>query len=85
MDLEEDLKTAKAGPWQRCFNCGMSGDMKVLKKCGVSIWGFFFLAGGFTCLLFGIGACGGKATFCDATCQKEGWREHRQRHNCRKA
>ncbi|KIJ43668.1 hypothetical protein M422DRAFT_252909 [Sphaerobolus stellatus SS14] len=32
VDLEEDLKTAKAGPWQRCFNCGASGDTK-MKKC----------------------------------------------------
>jgi len=33
VDMEEDLKTAKAGPWQRCFNFGTCGDMKVLKKC----------------------------------------------------
>ncbi|KIJ48111.1 hypothetical protein M422DRAFT_28575 [Sphaerobolus stellatus SS14] len=33
MDLEEDLRTAKAGPWQRSFNCGASGDTKKMKKC----------------------------------------------------
>ncbi|GLB35176.1 hypothetical protein LshimejAT787_0207410 [Lyophyllum shimeji] len=31
VDLEEEARTAKAGPWQRCFNCG---DVGSWKKCG---------------------------------------------------
>lgn len=31
VDLEEEARTAKAGPWQRCFNCGSAGPWK---KCG---------------------------------------------------
>ncbi|KIJ56983.1 hypothetical protein M422DRAFT_218829 [Sphaerobolus stellatus SS14] len=65
VDLEEDLKTAKAGPWQRCFNCGASGDTKKMRKCQ--------------------GTCQGKASFCDTQCQKEGWSEHKMRHECRRA
>ncbi|KIJ45375.1 hypothetical protein M422DRAFT_251147 [Sphaerobolus stellatus SS14] len=38
VDLEEDLKMAKAGPWQRCFNCSASGDTKKMKKCQAQGW-----------------------------------------------
>ncbi|KAI0075654.1 hypothetical protein K474DRAFT_1599470 [Panus rudis PR-1116 ss-1] len=31
VNLEEESRTAKAGPWQRCFNCGNAGPWK---KCG---------------------------------------------------
>lgn len=31
VDLEEEARTAKAGPWQRCFGCGSAGPWK---KCG---------------------------------------------------
>lgn len=31
VDLEEETRTAKAGPWQRCFSCGDAGPWK---KCG---------------------------------------------------
>lgn len=31
VDLEEEARTAKAGPWQRCFNCGSAGPWR---KCG---------------------------------------------------
>ncbi|KAG6906801.1 hypothetical protein DXG01_012049 [Tephrocybe rancida] len=31
VDLEEEARTAKAGPWQRCFSCGDTGPWK---KCG---------------------------------------------------
>jgi len=31
VDIEEEARTAKAGPWQRCFNCGDTGPWK---KCG---------------------------------------------------
>ncbi|KIJ53308.1 hypothetical protein M422DRAFT_155475 [Sphaerobolus stellatus SS14] len=62
VDPEEEARTAKAGPWQRCFNCGAAG---YYKKCG--------------------GACGGRAFFCDMQCMKEGWKEHKAMHNCRKA
>jgi hypothetical protein len=31
VDLEEEARTAKVGPWQRCFTCGCAGPWK---KCG---------------------------------------------------
>ena len=31
VDLDEEARTAKVGPWQRCFNCGSAGPWK---KCG---------------------------------------------------
>ncbi|KAF8075717.1 hypothetical protein FPV67DRAFT_1572662 [Lyophyllum atratum] len=31
VNLEEEARTAKAGPWQRCFNCGDTGSWR---KCG---------------------------------------------------
>lgn len=31
VDLEEEARTAKAGPWQRCFTCGSAGPWK---RCG---------------------------------------------------
>ncbi|KAI0063847.1 hypothetical protein BV25DRAFT_1899069 [Artomyces pyxidatus] len=34
VDLEEDARTAKAGPWQRCFTCGSAGPWK---RCGVKL------------------------------------------------
>ncbi|KAF8961955.1 hypothetical protein BDZ97DRAFT_1905393 [Flammula alnicola] len=61
VDLEEEARTAKAGPWQRCFACGSAGPWK---KCG--------------------GACRGRVFFCSPQCLKDGWREHKQNHNCRK-
>ncbi|KAF8804273.1 hypothetical protein BYT27DRAFT_6702741, partial [Phlegmacium glaucopus] len=30
------------------------------------------------------GSCRGRAFFCDIECLKEGWREHRTAHQCRK-
>lgn len=62
VDLEEEAKTARAGPWQRCFTCGAAGPWK---KCG--------------------GTCGGIAFFCEPQCLKDGWREHKERHHCRRA
>lgn len=31
VDLEEEARTARAGPWQRCYTCGSAGPWK---KCG---------------------------------------------------
>lgn len=31
VDLDEEARTAQAGPWQRCFTCGSAGPWK---KCG---------------------------------------------------
>ncbi|KAJ3491939.1 hypothetical protein NLI96_g355 [Meripilus lineatus] len=31
VDLEEEARTARAGPWQKCYNCGNTGPWK---KCG---------------------------------------------------
>ncbi|KAI0039600.1 hypothetical protein FA95DRAFT_1591490 [Auriscalpium vulgare] len=39
VDVEEEARTAKAGPWQRCFNCGNAGPWK---KCGGSCGGRAF-------------------------------------------
>ncbi|KAJ7640081.1 hypothetical protein DFH06DRAFT_1053126 [Mycena polygramma] len=61
VDVEDEARTARVGPWQRCFACGSVGPWK---KCG--------------------GACGGQAFFCDASCLKEGWKEHKVKHKCRK-
>ncbi|KAI0317374.1 hypothetical protein OF83DRAFT_1163971 [Amylostereum chailletii] len=59
VDLEEEVRTAKAGPWQRCFACGSAG---IWKKCG--------------------GSCRGRVFFCDSDCQREGWKEHKEKHGC---
>ncbi|KAJ7243080.1 hypothetical protein C8J57DRAFT_1367162 [Mycena rebaudengoi] len=61
VDIEDEARTARVGPWQRCFNCGGSGPWK---KCG--------------------GACKGQAFFCEPQCQRDGWKEHKLKHNCRK-
>jgi hypothetical protein len=39
VDLEEEARTATAGPWQRCFGCGSAGRWK---KCGGSCGGRAF-------------------------------------------
>ncbi|KAJ7649949.1 hypothetical protein FB45DRAFT_886415 [Roridomyces roridus] len=44
----------------------------------------------FTCGLTGPwkrcgGTCNGRVFFCDMACFKEGWREHKEKHECRKA
>ncbi|KDR67045.1 hypothetical protein GALMADRAFT_232263 [Galerina marginata CBS 339.88] len=39
VDIEEEAKTAKIGPWQRCFACGSAGRWK---KCGGSCKGKAF-------------------------------------------
>ncbi|KAJ7809118.1 hypothetical protein B0H14DRAFT_3760132 [Mycena olivaceomarginata] len=61
VDIEDEARTARVGPWQRCFTCGSAGPWK---KCG--------------------GACRGQAFFCDARCLKDGWKEHKLKHKCRK-
>ncbi|KAJ7131069.1 hypothetical protein C8R44DRAFT_55384 [Mycena epipterygia] len=62
VDLEEEARTAQAGPWQRCFTCSSTGPWK---RCG--------------------GTCKGRVFFCDSECLKEGWREHKDKHGCKKA
>ncbi|KAI0314162.1 hypothetical protein OF83DRAFT_1138114 [Amylostereum chailletii] len=61
VDIDEEARTAKVGPWQRCFACGAAGQWK---RCS--------------------GSCQGKAFFCDVQCQKDGWKEHKERHKCSK-
>ncbi|KAJ7735688.1 hypothetical protein B0H14DRAFT_3613313 [Mycena olivaceomarginata] len=61
VDVEEEARVARAGPWQRCFACGAAGPWK---KCG--------------------GSCKGQVFFCGTTCLREGWKEHKQMHHCRK-
>ena len=40
VNLEEEIRTAKAGPYQRCFACGNAGPWK---KCGGSECSFIVL------------------------------------------
>ncbi|KAJ7024546.1 hypothetical protein C8F04DRAFT_1131316 [Mycena alexandri] len=54
VDVEDEARTARVGPWQRCFACGSTG------------------------------ACNGQAFFCDAQCLRDGWKEHKLKHKCRK-
>ncbi|KAF8965646.1 hypothetical protein BDZ97DRAFT_1811635 [Flammula alnicola] len=61
VDVEDEVRTAQLGPWQRCFTCGSAGPWR---KCG--------------------GSCRGRAFFCDAECLKEGWKDHKAAHDCRK-
>ncbi|KAI0082393.1 hypothetical protein K474DRAFT_1655154 [Panus rudis PR-1116 ss-1] len=61
VDLEEEARNARVGPWQKCYNCGNVGSWK---KCG--------------------GSCEGKVFFCDPQCLRERWKEHKERHGCRK-
>ncbi|KAF8210879.1 hypothetical protein K438DRAFT_1710364 [Mycena galopus ATCC 62051] len=46
VDVEEEARVAKAGPWQRCFACASAGPWK---KCGGSCKGRVFFCGT-TCL-----------------------------------
>ncbi|KAJ7062886.1 hypothetical protein C8F01DRAFT_1056747 [Mycena amicta] len=61
VDVEEEVRIAKAGPWQRCFSCAAAGPWK---KCG--------------------GSCKGRVFFCGSVCLREGWKEHKEMHQCRK-
>ncbi|KAJ7184884.1 hypothetical protein C8R46DRAFT_938859 [Mycena filopes] len=62
VNVAEEARSAKAGPWQRCFSCAAAGPWK---KCG--------------------GSCKGRVFFCGGACLKEGWKEHKVMHACRKA
>lgn len=62
VDMDTEARTARAGPWKRCFSCGNTG---LWKQCA--------------------GACGGKAFFCGVDCQKDGWKDHKSLHSCKKA
>ncbi|KAJ7785074.1 hypothetical protein DFH07DRAFT_907713 [Mycena maculata] len=42
VNVEEELRSAKAGPWQRCFSCASAGPWK---KCGGSCKGKVFFCG----------------------------------------
>ncbi|KAJ7615830.1 hypothetical protein FB45DRAFT_801455 [Roridomyces roridus] len=61
VDVEDEARSARAGPWQRCFACASAGPWK---KCG--------------------GSCNGKAFFCGSPCFRDGWKEHKEMHKCRK-
>ncbi|KAH9932855.1 uncharacterized protein B0H18DRAFT_1092989 [Fomitopsis serialis] len=61
VNVTDDERNARMGPWQRCFSCGNTG---MWRKCG--------------------GTCKGRAFFCDDACLKDGWREHKELHKCRK-
>lgn len=78
-NVEEEARSAKAGPWQRCFSCAAAGPWK---KCG----GEFALM---FCVLLKLtvftGSCNGQVFFCGAPCLREGWKEHKEMHQCRKA
>ncbi|KAJ7714618.1 hypothetical protein B0H16DRAFT_1667202 [Mycena metata] len=70
VDLEEAARTAKAGPWQRCFACGSTGPWK---RCGGNL------------TTWCSGSCNGRVFFCDPECLKQGWKEHKEKHGCGKA
>ncbi|KAF7342586.1 hypothetical protein MSAN_02015300 [Mycena sanguinolenta] len=61
VDVEEEARVARAGPWQRCFACATAGPWR---KCG--------------------GSCGGRVFFCGPACLRDGWKEHKETHKCRK-
>ncbi|KAF9524626.1 hypothetical protein CPB83DRAFT_861014 [Crepidotus variabilis] len=61
VDFEAERRSARVGPWQRCFACGSAGEWK---KCG--------------------GSCRGRVFFCDQECLREGWKEHKAAHGCKK-
>ncbi|KAK7045132.1 hypothetical protein R3P38DRAFT_2882711 [Favolaschia claudopus] len=42
VDVEEEMRVARAGPWQRCYNCASAGPWK---KCGGSCKGRVFFCG----------------------------------------
>ena len=87
VDVEEEVRTAKAGPWQRCFNCASAGSWK---KCGGEFLSIF-IAGPWMIkeylpnMSIFAGTCKGRAFFCGPECLKEGWREHKEMHKCRKS
>ncbi|KAJ6549863.1 hypothetical protein B0H19DRAFT_1159907 [Mycena capillaripes] len=62
VNVEEEARSAKAGPWKKCFSCAAAGPWK---KCG--------------------GSCKGRVFFCGGPCLKEGWKDHKEMHKCRKA
>jgi hypothetical protein len=78
VDDEEERRIAMAGPWKRCFSCGSAGKWS---KCG----GKLVLGRLFVFLIVLLGTCRGRVFFCDPQCLKEGWKEHKHLHNCRKA
>ncbi|KAF7341354.1 hypothetical protein MVEN_01871900 [Mycena venus] len=43
VDVEEEARSARAGPWQRCFSCAAAGPWK---KCGGTCNGRVFFCGG---------------------------------------
>ncbi|KAJ7032600.1 hypothetical protein C8F04DRAFT_1107341 [Mycena alexandri] len=62
VNVEEEMRSAKAGPWQWCFSCAAAGPWR---KCG--------------------GSCKGRVFLCGEACLKEGWKEHKTMHACKKA
>ncbi|CDO71013.1 hypothetical protein BN946_scf184844.g17 [Trametes cinnabarina] len=59
--------------WEDERRCAQLGPWQVCYKCGsVGVWK--------KCS----GTCEGHVYYCTPNCQKEGWSEHKQKHNCRK-
>ena len=81
VDYDEEARTAKAGPWQRCFTCGSAGQDKMWWYAS----SFLFFVEHVVSNIYAKGTCKGTAFFCDSLCLKEGWKEHKERHNCRKS
>jgi hypothetical protein len=80
VNVKEEMRVAKAGPWQRCFACAATGPWK---KCGGAFLSTVWIT--FPLILPVVGSCKGRVFFCGTTCLREGWKEHKEMHKCRKA
>lgn len=80
VNVEEEARSAKAGPWQRCFSCAAAGPWR---KCG-GAFNDFLVKDGVIQHTSHPGSCKGRVFFCGSPCLKEGWKEHKEMHMCRK-
>ena len=78
-----EIRTVKAGPYQRCFACSNAGPWR---RCGGSLQCSFLLVMLLIyvrILAFCLGCCRGRAFFCGRRRLKDGWKEQKTIHGCR--